>query len=854
MSRAFSHLSQVYQSILRRRGKASKRSRHHAHGTAPNLRRRIGIEPLEPRVLLAGDYPLLFPTEGVPEYAVNSCPSSVVTADFNGDGTLDLAVGHEYASKVSILLGVGDGTFSSRVDYSVHGSRCVAAGDFNGDGKLDLAAGSDGKVTVLLDQGDGTLKRVNDFFACWDIKSLFTGDFNCDGYADLVAGGGGTVAVLLGYGDGRLREPLPFNIAFDGFNLTRLGVGDFNEDGNLDLVILYRDGHKVGVTVGRGDGTFGWQNRSLDRYQVALTPSSVVVADFNEDGHLDLAITNDWSRSVSILLGRGDGTFAREINDHVVSRGVTSLASGDFNADGHLDLAVTTAYNEVAVLLGQGDGNFIKTNYYPMGWGPQYAIAVGDFNQDGGLDLAAANYNGGTLSILLNQLPPRQPAQPPEDLGTVEFLQRSGLAVDGELWFSLTAAHEGVLSIDTSPSDLLLRLYDQDKNLLVESTLDGGRQRLDYLGAAESELFYLQLVGTATDGDLRVANLINTLEGNNIIIWDSPADDAVAVRYTADLGESGVLINVNINGLNYDVILNGENIQIQLEETHVGGTDTLALYDTPWDDVVHLGKQTLSGHFGPPPEQGGAEVLAKGYEVIHVYATAGGHDVAYLEDIPVDGNSGEDVSVKFKWEPQYKHAKMTGPGMYNRVKNFESVYAYAGGGNDTAIFYDTAGNDIFVGQKDGCTMWDVAESYYVAAIGFRTVRAYSVAGGYDAVWFEDSELKDEFHFKPNKSSLFDMVTGGAKYVIEARGFDEVFASAEYGTGTDVAKIWDTPGDDYVLAQGQQVSLYRGFPVGKPVLNLSHFERVIVRDSSGGTDRKELREPILIDLVFGLGWL
>jgi len=176
------------------------------------------------------------------------------------------------------------------------------------------------------------------------------------------------------------------------------------------------------------------------------------------------------------------------------------------------------------------------------------------------------------------------------------------------------------------------------------------------------------------------------------------------------------------------------------------------------------------------------------------------------------------------------------------------------GGNDVAILYDTVGDDVFTGQKDGSSMWDQQGTYYVAALGFSTVRAYSSAGGYDVAQFYDSNLKDEFHFKPHKASLFDLVTNGMRYFIEARLFDRIFASAADGLGTDVAKIWDTTGDDCILASGTQLTMFRGSPAGEPLLGLTDFEYVKVRDSSSGSDRKEVHEPLLFDLVFGQGWL
>ena len=124
-------------------------------------------------------------------------------------------------------------------------------------------------------------------------------------------------------------------------------------------------------------------------FGAGTTPYSVAVGDFNGDGKLDLAVANEGSDNVSILLGNGDGTFQAAV-DYGAGTDPDSVAVGDFNGDGKLDLVVANDdSNNVSILLGNGDGTFQAAVNY--GVSAPSSVAVGDFNGDGKLDLAVAN-------------------------------------------------------------------------------------------------------------------------------------------------------------------------------------------------------------------------------------------------------------------------------------------------------------------------------------------------------------------------------------------------------------------------------------------------------------------------------
>jgi len=322
-------------------------------------------------------------------------------ADFNADGRPDLAVANFGSDDVSILLGLGDGTFADQVCYGAgNAPHCVAAADFNDDGHLDLAvanATSD-DVSILLGLGDGTFAdQVR--YAAGDLpQSVAAGDFNADGHLDLAVANfdSDDVSILPGLGNGTFAAQVRYGT---GDSPRSVATGDFNGDGHLDLAVANGFSDDVSILLGLGDGTFAAQVA----YAAGDSPRSVAARDFNGDGHLDLAVANFVTNDVSILLGLGNGTFAAQV-PYGAGNGPQSVAAGDFNGDGHLDLAVANfASDDVSILLGLGDGTFADQVRYGAGDGPLF-VAAGDFNGDGRLDLAVANWLSNDVSILLNEL------------------------------------------------------------------------------------------------------------------------------------------------------------------------------------------------------------------------------------------------------------------------------------------------------------------------------------------------------------------------------------------------------------------------------------------------------------------
>jgi hypothetical protein len=329
------------------------------------------------------------------DYTTGSYPLFAATADFRGDGNLDLAVANDSGS-VSVMLGNGNGTFQTQVEYAA-GSvpQTPIVGDYNRDGKLDLAVPARGNsvVGILLGNGNGTFQPAVSYpGGCFETYGI-TADFNGDGNLDvLTVNQCGTVSILLGNGDGTFQDPVNYAV---GVNATGAATGDFNGDGKLDLAVSNWSADTVSILLGNGDGTF----QSAVDYPAGDDPGGVNIADINGDGILDLLVPNQGSSSVSVLLGKGDGTFAAQV-EYPVAAGAVRAEVGDFNQDGKLDLAVVTYKPSLDILLGNGDGTFQPALSFPTANDP-WNVVVADFNQDGRLDAAVSGFGIDAIAVML---------------------------------------------------------------------------------------------------------------------------------------------------------------------------------------------------------------------------------------------------------------------------------------------------------------------------------------------------------------------------------------------------------------------------------------------------------------------
>ncbi len=343
-------------------------------------------------------------------------PFSVVTADFNSDGRLDLVTssGSIFGGSVVFMPGLGGGAFGeAKLIGEVEGPLSIAARDFNHDGKPDLAvferdaSGSNIRVKIFLSDGAGAFTLGGDTFLDTSNPFIAYADFNGDGNTDAVSGGP-SFGVAFRAGDGAGKFAAPVALA-DSLVLNGLAAGDFNGDGRSDVVATVLGSAGCGdakLYVFHGDGAGHFTAPVVSAFAGAAF--EMLPFDFNGDGRDDLAVTDTCGKKVDALLSDGAGGFT-SAGEFSAGPLPLRLTLGDFNGDGKPDLAVSSgdtaaSDNQLAVLTGDGSGGFsapftLFAGRFPAG------MAAGDFDGNGRDDIAATELTLGNVAVFLNACP-----------------------------------------------------------------------------------------------------------------------------------------------------------------------------------------------------------------------------------------------------------------------------------------------------------------------------------------------------------------------------------------------------------------------------------------------------------------
>jgi hypothetical protein len=359
-------------------------------------------------------------------YGAGANPNSITAADFNEDGKSDLAIANGGSNNITIELGNGGGTFGSATNLPVGSNpTAIASGDLNNDGHKDLAVANsnDATISILLGDGhghfaapSGGLPATVSLAPNTNPSSLIMEDLNADGKLDLAItyAGSSTVSILFGNGNGSFQTPVSYAAAqilsrapaqapgATSIGPRMLAVADFNGDGKKDLVEVVPFSNHVAVFFNNGNGTFT-ASGSYSTGSGNPIPLGVAAADFRGSGKADIAVLNNGTNTLSILLNNGSGAFPTFLEQATGSSPI-SITAMDINGDGKADLAwVNKGDNSVTILPGKGDGSFDSNAEATYAAGTQpYDLVIGSFTGGGLNDLAVANNSSNNVSVLLN--------------------------------------------------------------------------------------------------------------------------------------------------------------------------------------------------------------------------------------------------------------------------------------------------------------------------------------------------------------------------------------------------------------------------------------------------------------------
>jgi hypothetical protein len=341
-------------------------------------------------------------------YDVGNEPYSVFCADLDGDNDLDLAVTNSdyYDSRVSILMNNGDGTFAGAVNYGVgYSPKSVYCADLDGDTDLDLAvansAGAD--VSILKNNGDGTFAGAVNYGAGNTPQSVFCADLDGDDDLDLAVANAdlftGNISILKNNGDATFAGAANYAAGGGPYSVF---CAHMDGDDDLDLAVANHWGHSLSILMNNGDATFQ-SPVNYDPGGGGIYPNSVFCADLDGDLDMDVAVANGLTDDVWILMNYGDGSLG-PIQYYSAGDAPRSIFCADVDDDADIDLVVANeSSNNVSIHENNGSGVFLSAVNFSVGQDP-HSVFCADLDGDEDLDLAVANFSSDNVSILLNLL------------------------------------------------------------------------------------------------------------------------------------------------------------------------------------------------------------------------------------------------------------------------------------------------------------------------------------------------------------------------------------------------------------------------------------------------------------------
>lgn len=334
-----------------------------------------------------------------------SGPAEIKAADLNNDGNQDLVITEFSSDTVAVMLGAGDGTFATpdRYDF-VFGVALnpsgLAIADFTGDTISDLAVGNAGSstVTILVGVGDGTFTAGGVFDAGFFVqpRDIDTADLDNDGDTDIVVTSeANQIRVMHNDGTGSFAPPI-FTVVIG--TVSAVELADVNGDQIPDAVVSDFNGFELEVAFGDGVGGFG----PMAQYDSIVTPSDVKLADMDQDGDLDVIVSGTFG-DIAVHTNAGNGTFDAYTSNTALGVPL-ALDTADLDMDGHPDVIVatmSTTPETISLFPGIGNGTLGAEIAYPGLQGAN-GVVMSDFDNDGATDAAVIFEISNDIMVYLN--------------------------------------------------------------------------------------------------------------------------------------------------------------------------------------------------------------------------------------------------------------------------------------------------------------------------------------------------------------------------------------------------------------------------------------------------------------------
>jgi hypothetical protein len=334
--------------------------------------------------------------------ATSDPSANVSMGDLDGDGDLDivLAKGRHDPYVDKVLLNDGKGHFvTSDLGPTADRTYTAALADLDGDGDLDVVISNDApdKKLLYFNDGKGRFSVAGTWGVPeWSTRNAATADLNGDGRPDVIAANRpGPSYVCLNDGRGRLLNPC---LPIPAESATTIVPADFDKDGHVDLAVPSRDGGQSRIYFNDGKAGFA---RTIAFGPPDAAARVGAAADFNGDGAIDLAVGDEAAASMTVYMNDGKGRLTPGFHVADKRRTPYAMTAADVNSDRHPDIVLGYTEGPHSLFINDGSGKrFIEVTFGDKA-GAAYGFAIGDIDGDRKPDIALAR-SGAPNVLYLN--------------------------------------------------------------------------------------------------------------------------------------------------------------------------------------------------------------------------------------------------------------------------------------------------------------------------------------------------------------------------------------------------------------------------------------------------------------------